>query len=345
MSGRRFGHTRQVLRRMFARVALSAPSPPVPPPLPEGRILELPGIGETFVRVHLPRGPVAADAPTLVLLHGWTASADLQWFTAYKHLGESYPFVAIDHRGHGRGIRSEEPFTLEAAADDAAAAIRALGITNVVAVGYSMGGPIAVLLWQRHRDLVKGLVLCATALEWSGTRAERLGWRAFLRTEGLMRSRLSRRLARRTIAWFARENPAILPWTPWLGAELRRGDPSAFVEAGRALSQYDARPFAHEVDVPTAVVLTMQDQLVGPAKQRVLAAAMRAHIVELAGDHLVNLADGDRFAAAVRAGVDAVVVPSSVGLIGSVEATLESLNGGGEPVEVLGEIVDSDHVG
>ena len=160
-----------------------------------------------------------------------------------------------------------------------------------------------------------------------------------------MRSRLSRRLARRTIAWFARENPAILPWTPWLGAELRRGDPSAFVEAGRALSQYDARPFAHEVDVPTAVVLTTQDQLVGPAKQRVLAAAMRAHIVELAGDHLVNLADGDRFAEAVRAGVDAVVAFRSVGLIGSVEATLEALNGGGEPVEVLGEIVDSDHVG
>ena len=117
------------------------------------------------------------------------------------------------------------------------------------------------------------------------------------------------------------ENPAILPWTPWLGAELRRGDPSAFVEAGRALSQYDARPFAHEVDVPTAVVLTMQDQLVGPAKQRVLAAAMRAHIVELAGDHLVNLADGERFAAAVRTGVDAVVAPALSRLIGSVEAT------------------------
>ena len=33
----------------------------------------------------------------------------------------------------------------------------------VVVVGYSMGGPVAQLLWQRHPDLVAGLVLCATS--------------------------------------------------------------------------------------------------------------------------------------------------------------------------------------
>ena len=34
----------------------------------------------------------------------------------------------------------------------------------VIAVGYSMGGPVAQLLWRRHRDLVDGLVLCATTV-------------------------------------------------------------------------------------------------------------------------------------------------------------------------------------
>ena len=49
--------------------------------------------------------------------------------------------MALDHRGHGRGIRSRRPFRLEDCADDAAALIDELGLGPVTAVGYSMGGP------------------------------------------------------------------------------------------------------------------------------------------------------------------------------------------------------------
>ena len=110
--------------------------------------------------------------PTLLLLHGWTASADLQFFTAYETLAEAYSFVAVDHRGHGRGIRNaREPFRLEDAADDAAALVEALGLGPVILVGYSMGGPISMLFWRRHPELVAGMVLEATALEWRESRA------------------------------------------------------------------------------------------------------------------------------------------------------------------------------
>ena len=47
-------------------------------------------------------------------------------------------------------------------ADDMAALIDELGTGPVIAVGYSMGGPIAQLLWKRHPEKVAGLVLCAT---------------------------------------------------------------------------------------------------------------------------------------------------------------------------------------
>jgi pimeloyl-ACP methyl ester carboxylesterase len=94
------------------------------PWVPPGRTAQLPGRGEIFYRHH-----ERPDAPaTLLLLHGWTASADLQFFTAYEELAEQYSFVAVDHRGHGRGIRA--PFTLEDAADDAAALVRQLGVRS-----------------------------------------------------------------------------------------------------------------------------------------------------------------------------------------------------------------------
>ena len=52
------------------------------PPLPPGRMVELPGRGTTFVRVVV--GP--PHAPTLVLLHGWTSTADINWFPSFAAL-------------------------------------------------------------------------------------------------------------------------------------------------------------------------------------------------------------------------------------------------------------------
>src|SRR5215218_8885696 len=84
------------------------PEPPLPPPLPPGRVVAVPGRGEVFVREQ----PGPPHGPPVLLLHGWTASADLNWWRIYDHVPTVGSLLAIDHRGHGRGIRSDEPFTL-----------------------------------------------------------------------------------------------------------------------------------------------------------------------------------------------------------------------------------------
>ena len=94
-------------------------------------------------------------------------SADTNWYRAYGPLAErGYRVIALDHRGHGRRLRSPDPFRLADCAGDAAALVRELDCAPVTAVGYSMGGPIAQLLARDDRDLVSGLVLCATAAHW-----------------------------------------------------------------------------------------------------------------------------------------------------------------------------------
>src|SRR4051794_33772178 len=288
------------------------------PPLPPAKVLALPGRGEIFYRHHEGGDP---GAPTVLLLHGWTTSADLQWFTAYEALGARFPFLAVDHRGHGRGIRSEEPFALEDAADDAAELVRLLGLGPVVVAGYSMGGPISLLLWHRHPELVAGLVLEATALEWRANASDRMRWWGLVALEWFLRSRLSRWWNRKTVRKMADGNPAIEGYLAWITAEARRGDPAAITEAGRALSQYDARPFAGAVDVPTAVVLTTDDKLVKPRRQMALAEATQAEIVELHGDHFAHWAAAADFAKATVAAVEAVVsrvpAPASAGRAGT----------------------------
>src|SRR3954451_16827217 len=170
--------------------------------VPPGQHIPLPGRGTTFAR-DIPGPPGAA---TVVLLHGWTATADLNWRPSYEALSQHFRVVALDHRGHGRGIRSRRAFRLEDCADDAAAVAEALDIERLIAVGYSMGGPIAQLLWRRHRSLVSGLVLCATSRSFRGHPRERLmfsvlpGVTAAVRlTPGTLRRRMADELIGRRV--------------------------------------------------------------------------------------------------------------------------------------------------
>ena len=274
----------------------------VPPSyVPPARIVTVPGRGEMFVRAHLTG---RTDRPTVLLLHGWTASADLQFVTAYEELAEAYDFVAVDHRGHGRGIRADEPFSLEDVADDAAGVVEALGLGPVLAVGYSMGGPVAMLLRHRHPDLVSGLVLGATALEWKATRLDRARWLGLPFSESFLRSRLGARLLKWSLARTARKVPAIAPLMPWLSAEMRRNDVRAITDAGRALASYDARPWASDLGVPTTVMVTTKDRLVDPVKQRALAAATRAEVVDVEADHLFSIVEPAKFSHGIRLSVD-----------------------------------------
>lgn len=296
--------------RRFARPLGRPADPlaPVPPSqLPPGRVVELPGRGEVFVRERLGR----AGQPTILLLHGWTASADLNWFRAYDAVAPLGRLLAVDHRGHGRGMRSEHPFTLEDAADDAAALLRTLDTGPAILVGYSMGGPIACLLWERHPDLVRGLVLEATALEWRAKRRERMALRFTGWLELLLRMGRPRGLLDRTLRHVVESSPDLAPLQGWLKAELKRGDPTALADAGRALGHYDARPFAGRIDVPTAVVITTKDKLVKPRKQRALAAAIPgATTWPLPADHDACLLAPREFAETTASAIADVIARS-----------------------------------
>jgi pimeloyl-ACP methyl ester carboxylesterase len=280
--------------------------PPIPPPgLPPGQVVDVAGRGEMFVRE---RPATRPGAPTVLLMHGWTASADLNWFRVYDTICPGGRVIAVDHRGHGRGLRTTERFTLEDAADDAAALLRQIGAVPATVVGYSMGGPISMLLWQRHPDLVNGLVLEATALEWRATARERFVWRFMGAVEFVLRSGRPRGLLDHALRRAVKSSPDIEALVPWLKGELRRGDPEALADAGRALGNYDARPFAGRVDVPAAIVVTTNDRLVRPKKQRELAAAIPgAATFNIAADHDACLVRPDEFRNVTAAALDDVL--------------------------------------
>lgn len=270
------------------------------PALPLGRRIELGERGNMFVREI--DGP--AGAPTVVLLHGWLASGGLNWFQVFDELAGRYRVLAPDLRGHGRGIRTRQRFTLSDCADDVAAMMDAVGCGPAIIVGYSMGGPVATLLWKQHPDKVAALGLCATGQEFmAGNRARysmrsttilaaasiRMGgWAAWLPREltGLMMASVPP----------DRRRPAT--FTRWAQAELRRHDPRMVLEAGTAIANFSSKGWAPNIDAPTTVMVTELDTAVKPLAQRRLARAIPDARVQRFGDgHLACI--NPRFGLAV----------------------------------------------
>jgi 3-oxoadipate enol-lactonase len=251
--------------------------PPLPPhELLPARMINLPQRGEVFLR------DSGGDGPAVMLLHGWMVSADLNWHAAYDPLAQAgYRVLAIDHRGHGRGMRAMTPFRLADCAADAVAVVRHLGLAPATFVGYSMGGTIAQLIARDHRDAVSGIVLSGTSQHFQDPESVRI-WR----TMGGLRLLLS--IAPRA-AWKAGFRRAGIPMssrTAWWLSEVMRNFPRDMAEAGRELGRFDSRPWLGSVAVPAAVVLTSRDASVAPRNQRRLAAALNAAVFEVAIDHL-----------------------------------------------------------
>ena len=259
------------------------------PAFPAGEPLPLPGRGTTFV--HQVDGP--PGAATLVLLHGWMATASLNWFTVFEHLGAHFRVVALDQRGHGRGIRSPQPFSLEDCADDVAALAGVLSLERIIPVGYSLGGAVAQLVWRRHPDLVEGLVLCATSGVFRGTGEERLmlsGAPAVAGAVRLVPPAIRQGMARAVLS--GRRGGHELP--EWMIEEVRRHDPAAVFEAALSARRFSSHDWIDSVDVPAAVVVMLRDRLVPPGRQLALAKAIpdaTVHSVPAGHDAWVTVPD------------------------------------------------------
>jgi pimeloyl-ACP methyl ester carboxylesterase len=180
-----------------------------------------------------------------------------------------------------------------------------MAVDRFIAVGYSMGGPIAQLTWYRHRDRVAGLVLCATSRNFRGGPGERAAFSvlpglAF--AAGVAPARLRQRVMRR-FATAKIEDP---PAQRWAMRELRRGDPASLAAAAAALGRFSSHEWIGQVDVPAAVVLTTRDRAVPPQRQQKLADAIPgATVFPVDGDHLVCALGAQRFVPVlVRASFD-----------------------------------------
>lgn len=104
----------------------------------------------------------------LVLLHGAFSAIGTSFGQLLPALAETRQVVAFELQGHGRTADIDRPLSMEQMADDAAAALRQLGVEEADFFGYSMGAGVALQVAIRHPEVVRKLVLAAVSYTRSG---------------------------------------------------------------------------------------------------------------------------------------------------------------------------------
>ena len=257
-------------------------------------MLRLPGGGSVAYRDF--RGPPGGRDRAAAARHRHDGRPQLGG--SFAMLRQRFRVVAPDLRGHGRSGSPSHSFRLEDCADDVVALADALCIERFIAVGYSMGGLVAQLLWRRHPERISRLVLCASSRNFLGTPAERMV-----------------SLFAPAVTAAARMNPLLFS----LGAgmmgpslvngldgeqrqfaltEMNRTSVTTVTAALVAVSKFTSHDWIGQIDVPVSVLVTTRDTIVPPARQRRLAEAIpHATVFTVEGDHGVCINDPDRFSA------------------------------------------------
>lgn len=102
-------------------------------------------------------GPDDPDAPTVLAVHGITAS-HLSWALVAEAMPQ-VRLIAPDLRGRGRSAGLPGPFGMVRHAADLEAVIEALELPRAVLVGHSMGAFVALFAADRYRDRFSEVLL------------------------------------------------------------------------------------------------------------------------------------------------------------------------------------------
>ncbi len=221
-----------------------------------------------------------ADAPPLVLVHGWGFDGEMTFHRVIAPLAEHFRVIIPDHRNHGKSDWIRGRYEVADLADELSGVLDGIGVDAAVMVGYSLGGLVVQEMARRHPRQVSRIILAATAAQpvHRFRPAARAGmWlaRSVARISTAEIAAASSRLMLRAHALDPRHQR-------WMRASLLRRDPTLFYEAGYAAWRFDSRRWVGRLSQPAMVIITGRDQIVQPTAQRELGELMAdAEVVEL----------------------------------------------------------------
>ncbi|NDH41758.1 MAG: alpha/beta hydrolase, partial [Gammaproteobacteria bacterium] len=115
------------------------------------------GVAKTKGGVDIHYELVGSGSPTLVFIHGWNCDRSY-WSGQIPVFAATNQVVAIDLAGHGDSGVGRDEWTMANFGEDVAAVADALRLEDMILVGHSMGGPVALEAARRLKARVRMII-------------------------------------------------------------------------------------------------------------------------------------------------------------------------------------------
>jgi 3-oxoadipate enol-lactonase len=242
---------------------------------------------------------VSGAGPAVLFLHAFPLDLRM-WDAQAAALAPTRTVVRFDCRGFGGSAPADAALSMERIADDGAALLDTLGISQATVAGCSMGGYAAFAMVRRHADRIRALVLedtraVADSAEARTTRALQAETILKQGAAAAVEAFLPKLLGKTTHA----ERPHVVAW---VRETILAASPRGIADALAGLaSRADSTPTLREVRVPTLILCGSEDVITPPADSQAMQRAIpgsRLEVIPRAG-HLANLEDPAAFGAAL----------------------------------------------
>jgi pimeloyl-ACP methyl ester carboxylesterase len=107
--------------------------------------------------VHVQYRVYGKAEPALVFVHGWSCDSNY-WREQLAAIERKYTLVTVDLAGHGGTDGNRTDWTIARFGQDVATALSAVPNQQVILVGHSMGGPVAIEAARLLKSRVIGII-------------------------------------------------------------------------------------------------------------------------------------------------------------------------------------------
>ncbi len=289
-----------------ALIACSKPEPPPPAPVPAAAEKGEPAEGAARIAiapdgVHVQYRVYGKGETALVFIHGWSCDSNY-WREQVAAFSPKYTLVMVDLAGHGGTDSNRSDWSIARFGGDVAAALSTIPNKQIILVGHSMGGPVALEAARALKGRVIGIIGVDTFKSIGAPapskaqvdalikpfEADFIGQTRALVTEHLFVKGAHPQLAEK------------------IAYDMSLSPPRVGVASLRALLEYDFTAPLKDLSVPIVAINSDLGEPVNEARIRKVLPKFRA--VTLAGDgHFLMMEDPQRFNPALEAEVSALL--------------------------------------
>jgi pimeloyl-ACP methyl ester carboxylesterase len=251
--------------------------------------------------IHVQYRVYGSGEPALVLIHGWSCDSNY-WREQVPELRKKYTVVTVDLAGHGGTDGNRTEWTMARFGQDVATALSAVPNNQLVLVGHSMGGPVAIEAARLLKSRVIGIIGVDTFKTIGAPQPSKAQVDAIIKPfEADFIGHTRALVAEHFFAPGARPELATK-----IAYDMSLSQPKVAIPAMRALLEYDFTGPLKDVTVPIVAINSDLGEPLNEARIRKVLPGF--HAVTLAGDgHFLMMEDPRRFNPALETEIQALL--------------------------------------